>query len=105
MFALAARRAIVVPLTPLPRDIPEARCATAGATRSAIFAAMLAAEGMSGPNEPFDGKRGLWEQAVGKPVEIPAQLIEVDSFKAMIKAKQAKRKTEQESDKIPVAGD
>ena len=46
-------------------------CATAAATRSAIFAAMLAAEGMSGPNEPFDGKRGLWEQAVGKPVEIP----------------------------------
>lgn len=46
-------------------------CATAAATRSAIFAAMLAAEGMTGPNEPFDGKRGLWEQAVGKPVEIP----------------------------------
>ena len=46
-------------------------CATAAAARSAIFAAMLAAEGMSGPNEPFDGKRGLWEQAVGKPVEIP----------------------------------
>ncbi|PKB71213.1 MAG: hypothetical protein BZY87_06665 [SAR202 cluster bacterium Io17-Chloro-G6] len=46
-------------------------CATAAATRSAVFAAMLAAEGMSGPNEPFDGKRGLWEQAVGKPVEIP----------------------------------
>ena len=46
-------------------------CATAAATRSAIFAAMLAAEGMSGPNKPFDGKRGLWEQAVGKPVEIP----------------------------------
>ena len=47
-------------------------CATAAATRSAIFAAMLAAEGMSGPDEPFDGKRGLWEQAVGKPVEVPA---------------------------------
>ncbi|MDA1127846.1 MAG: MmgE/PrpD family protein [Chloroflexi bacterium] len=46
-------------------------CATAAATRSAIFAAMLAAEGMSGPDEPFDGKRGLWEQAVGKPVSIP----------------------------------
>ncbi len=46
-------------------------CAAAAATRSAIFAAMLAAEGMSGPNHPFDGKRGLWEQAVGKPVEIP----------------------------------
>ncbi|MDA0263480.1 MAG: MmgE/PrpD family protein [Chloroflexi bacterium] len=46
-------------------------CATAAATRSAVFAAMLAAEGMSGPDEPFDGKRGLWEQAVGKPVTIP----------------------------------
>ena len=46
-------------------------CATAAATRSAIFAAMLASQGMSGPGEPFDGKRGLWEQAVGKPVEIP----------------------------------
>ena len=45
-------------------------CATAAATRSAVFAAMLAAEGMSGPGEPFEGKRGLWEQAVGKPVEI-----------------------------------
>jgi len=45
-------------------------CASAAATRSAVFAAMLAAEGMGGPNEPFDGKNGLWEQAVGKPVEI-----------------------------------
>ena len=45
-------------------------CATAASTRSAVFAAMLAAEGMSGPGEPFEGKRGLWEQAVGKPVEI-----------------------------------
>ncbi len=45
-------------------------CATAAASRSAVFAAMLAAEGMRGPGEPFDGKRGLWEQAVGKPVEI-----------------------------------
>ena len=47
-------------------------CATAAATRSAIFAAMLAAEGMAGPDEPFEGKKGLWEQAVGKQVEIPA---------------------------------
>jgi len=45
-------------------------CATAASSRSAVFAALLAAEGMQGPGEPFDGKRGLWEQAVGKPVEI-----------------------------------
>ena len=47
-------------------------CAGASASRSAVFAAMLAAEGMMGPFEPFDGRRGLWEQAVGRPVEIPA---------------------------------
>ena len=45
-------------------------CAAASATRSAIFAAMLAAEGMTGPFEPFEGRRGLWEQAVGRPVEV-----------------------------------
>ena len=38
-------------------------CATASATRAGIFAAQLAAEGMSGPGEPFEGQRGLWEQA------------------------------------------
>ena len=47
-------------------------CATASATRSAIFAASLAGEGMMGPFEPFDGRRGLWEQAAGGPVEVPA---------------------------------
>jgi acyl-CoA synthetase (AMP-forming)/AMP-acid ligase II len=31
VFALAARRAIVAPLTPLPRETLDARCATAGA--------------------------------------------------------------------------
>lgn len=38
-------------------------CATASATRAAVFATQLAAAGMSGPGEPFEGKRGLWEQA------------------------------------------
>lgn len=38
-------------------------CATASATRAGVFAAQLAAEGMSGPGEPFEGRRGLWEQA------------------------------------------
>ncbi len=38
-------------------------CATASATRAGIFAAQLAAHGMSGPGLPFEGKRGLWEQA------------------------------------------
>ncbi|MCY4417998.1 MAG: MmgE/PrpD family protein [Chloroflexi bacterium] len=47
-------------------------CAAAAATRSGIFAAQLAAEGMTGPFEPFEGRLGLWEQAIGYPVEIEA---------------------------------
>ena len=46
-------------------------CAAASASRSAVFAAQLAAKGMSGPGEPFEGRRGLWEQAVGRAVSIP----------------------------------
>ena len=46
-------------------------CAAASASRSAVFAAQLAAKGMTGPDEPFDGRRGLWEQAVGREVVVP----------------------------------
>jgi 2-methylcitrate dehydratase len=46
-------------------------CAAASATRAGIFAAQLAQQGMTGPAEPFDGRRGLWEQAVGAPVSLP----------------------------------
>jgi 2-methylcitrate dehydratase len=45
-------------------------CAAACATRAGIFAAQLAQEGMTGPAEPFDGARGLWEQAVGQRVAL-----------------------------------
>lgn len=45
-------------------------CAAASATRAAIFAAQLAQQGMTGPAEPFEASRGLWEQAVGKPVRL-----------------------------------
>jgi 2-methylcitrate dehydratase len=45
-------------------------CAAACATRAGIFAAQLAQEGMIGPAEPFDGGRGLWEQAVGEAVAL-----------------------------------
>ena len=36
-------------------------CATAAATRGAVFAAQLAAEGMTGPDRPFEGRDGLWQ--------------------------------------------
>ena len=46
-------------------------CATASASRAGVFAAQLAEKGMSGPSQPFEGRRGLWAQAVGRPVEPP----------------------------------
>ena len=38
--------------------------------QAAIFAAQLAQLGMTGPEAPFEGRRGLWEQVVGKPVQL-----------------------------------
>jgi 2-methylcitrate dehydratase len=40
-------------------------CATASSSRLGIFSAMLAAEGMTGPERAIEGKHGLWEQATG----------------------------------------
>jgi 2-methylcitrate dehydratase len=36
-------------------------CATAAANRTAVFATALAAEGMTGPPAPFEGRDGLWQ--------------------------------------------
>lgn len=36
-------------------------CATAAAMRTAVFVAGLAAEGMTGPGGPFEGRDGLWQ--------------------------------------------
>src|SRR5215475_8517186 len=64
-------------------------CATAAAVRTAVFAAELAAEGMTGPGNPFEGRDGLWQHlgidapewtrlgAAGQPARITGS-----SFKA-----------------------
>ena len=46
------------------------------AARQGVFAAQLAAAGMTGPQDPFDGPVGLWKQTVGKrySVQIPKRL-------------------------------
>ena len=44
-------------------------CATANASRNGVFAALLAKEGVEGPDEPFEGRDGLWNQATG-PVQL-----------------------------------
>ncbi len=58
-------------------------CAAAAATRAGIFAAQLAAEGMTGPFEPFEGRKGLWEQAIGYPVKIEAMGEDAGPFRIM----------------------
>ena len=43
--------------------------ATAFATRNGLFATLLAAEGMTGDDKPFEGKHGLWDLITG-PFEL-----------------------------------
>jgi 2-methylcitrate dehydratase len=40
-------------------------CATAAAVRNAIFSALIAREGMTGPAKPFEGRDGLWQLVTG----------------------------------------
>ena len=39
--------------------------------RQGVFAALLAREGMSGPDQPFDGDYGVWKQMFGEQYQIP----------------------------------
>ena len=48
---------------------PWKNVATAYAARNGLFAALLAAEGMAGPGNSFDGRNGLWEKVTG-PFEL-----------------------------------
>src|SRR6266576_688128 len=48
---------------------PWKNVATAYAARNGLFAALLAAEGMSGPGNAFEGRNGLWENVTG-PFEL-----------------------------------
>ena len=46
-------------------------CAFANASRNAVFAAMLAKAGMTGPSEIFEGEMGFWAQISGKFELVP----------------------------------
>lgn len=45
-------------------------CAGPNGARNGIFAATLAAEGLTGPYHPFEGVFGIWNQTTGKPYEV-----------------------------------
>ena len=53
-------------------------CATAGAARNGVFAAVLAHQGMTGPPEPFEGRSGIWELVTG-PFELTLP-VSADEF-------------------------
>lgn len=60
--------------------------ATAGAVRNGIFAALLAARGMTGPPQPYVGRSGIWELVTGEfeltlPVRPGRAVIEDTSIK------------------------
>ena len=39
--------------------------------RHGVFAALLAREGMTGPDYPFEGDHGIWKQMFNKPYRLP----------------------------------
>ena len=41
------------------------------AARKGVYAALLAQAGMTGPEEPFEGKHGLWAKTLGAQCDIP----------------------------------
>jgi 2-methylcitrate dehydratase len=53
-------------------------CATAGAARNGIYAALLASRGMTGPPEPFDGFDGIKQRVTG-PFELEMP-VKPDAF-------------------------
>jgi 2-methylcitrate dehydratase len=58
-------------------------CAYANASRNAVFAAMLAAHGMSGPSPIFEGAGGYFKAVTGKPFELAALGGKGRSYKIM----------------------
>jgi 2-methylcitrate dehydratase len=57
-------------------------CASAYAAMAALFAARLAAVGVTGPPKPFEGKFGLWEQATG-PFDLAGLGVPVNGLSAV----------------------
>lgn len=56
-------------------------CATAAAARAGIFAAQLAAEGMTGPSQPFEGHHGICELVTG-PLDLQLPAGQVSAVEA-----------------------
>jgi 2-methylcitrate dehydratase len=55
-------------------------CAVANAGRNAVFSALLAAKGMTGPDLPFEGAKGYF-QATGGAIEMPPLARRGDDFR------------------------
>jgi 2-methylcitrate dehydratase len=68
---IAATASLPLRVTRSGELTPWKNAATAFATRNGLFAALLAAEGMVGPGNAFEGRNGLWENVTG-PFDLEA---------------------------------
>jgi 2-methylcitrate dehydratase len=64
-IGIAAASSLPLRVTRSGELTPWKNAATAYAVRNGLFAALLAAEGMIGPGNAFEGRNGLWEKVTG----------------------------------------
>ena len=79
-------------------------CATADAIRVAVFCALAAREGMTGPAKPFEGRDGLWDRLTGAytQLRLPAPAPTSTGLSAAIKRRPAEGYTQaMHADVIP----
>jgi len=79
-------------------------CATADAVRVAVFCALAAREGMTGPAKPFEGRDGLWDRMTGPytQLRLPAPAPTSAGLSAAIKRRPAEGYTQaMHADVIP----
>jgi 2-methylcitrate dehydratase len=79
-------------------------CGTAEAIRIAVFCALSAREGMTGPSRPFEGRDGLWDRLTGPytRLRLPAPAPRSTGLSAAIKRRPAEGYTQaMHADVIP----
>lgn len=79
-------------------------CGTAEAVRIAVFCALSAREGMTGPSRPFEGRDGLWDRLTGPytRLRLPAPPPRSTGLSAAIKRRPAEGYTQaMHADVIP----
>ena len=64
-------------------------CAFANAARNGVFAALLAAEGMTGPAPIFEGKVGIMKLLTGPATDVHPRARETETEQGSLQRRQA----------------